>query len=108
MINLHRGSRTGCHVSLSLVHFQGKKSTDPPKKKKNSKKKDFKDKGRDEKSPKPQQKPSPSPGGQIGLAAPKPSKFKSQTTNGVTTHTTKGVVSGCKFTVGVMSEMSGC
>uniref|UniRef100_A0A3B3WZU2 Ribosomal RNA-processing protein 14/surfeit locus protein 6 C-terminal domain-containing protein n=1 Tax=Poecilia mexicana TaxID=48701 RepID=A0A3B3WZU2_9TELE len=69
-----------------LVHFKGKSDTDPPsKKKKKPKKKNLKENGTD-KTPKPQQKPNPSP------AAPKsPGKTKptTQSVNRSTLHTPK-------------------
>jgi len=92
------------YVCLSLVHFKGRSDTDPPKKKKKCKKKHLKDKDTDHKTPKPQQKPSPSSAAPKSPTAVKPNASKTnQSVNGGTTHTPKGAVSGCKFSNDLIS-----
>ncbi|KAM4528545.1 surfeit locus protein 6 [Odontesthes bonariensis] len=74
-----------------FVHFKGRNDADPPKKKKKCKKKHLKDKDTDHKTPKAQQKPSPSSAAQKSPTAVKPNVSKNaQSVNGGTTHTPKG------------------
>ncbi|XP_063336667.1 surfeit locus protein 6 [Pelmatolapia mariae] len=62
-----------------FVHFKAKSDTGPPKKKKKCKKKD---EATDGKTPKPQQKPSPSPAAQKIKAAVKPNGSNTEAANG--------------------------
>uniref|UniRef100_UPI0037E8E0EE surfeit locus protein 6 n=1 Tax=Semicossyphus pulcher TaxID=241346 RepID=UPI0037E8E0EE len=71
-----------------FVHFKGKNDAGPPKKKKKCKKKHFKEKNVEEKTPKSQKKPSPSNAAQKGPATAKQSGSKS--VNGTTTQPPKG------------------
>ncbi|XP_040914338.1 surfeit locus protein 6 [Toxotes jaculatrix] len=87
-----------------FAHFKGKSDSAPPKKKKKKcKKKHFKEGGTDEKTPQPQQKSSLSAAAQKSPA--KPSGFKSESINGSTTQTTKGVNVQSRFsTVDVLRK----
>ncbi|AWP15507.1 putative surfeit locus protein 6 [Scophthalmus maximus] len=69
-----------------FAHSTGKGDAGPPKKKKKCKKKHFKERGANEKTPKPQQKPPLSPAAPKGPATAKPSGI-----NGSTAQTPKGV-----------------
>lgn len=86
-----------CCVCLCLAYFKGKNDTGPPKKKKKKcKKKHFKEKGADEKTPKSQQKPSASPAAQKGPATTKLNGSKTQSVNGSTPQASKGTGSVSK------------
>ncbi|XP_071321315.1 surfeit locus protein 6 [Trachinotus anak] len=73
-----------------FAHFKGKSDTGPPKKKKKCKKKHVKERGTNEKTPKPQQKPSLSPATQKSPVTAKPNGSKAKNVNGSTTQTPKG------------------
>ncbi|XP_023119210.2 surfeit locus protein 6 [Amphiprion ocellaris] len=73
-----------------FVHFKGKSDSGEPKKKKKCKKKHFKDKGTDEKTPKPQKKAQPSPAAQKSLATGKPHGPKTESINGARTQKPQG------------------
>uniref|UniRef100_H2LG83 Surfeit 6 n=2 Tax=Oryzias latipes TaxID=8090 RepID=H2LG83_ORYLA len=73
-----------------FVYYRGKSTTDPQKKKKKNKKKNIQDKNDDKKTPKPQQKSSPSPSTQKGAAPAEKNKPKHIiSTNGATTRMTE-------------------
>nr|XP_019937569.1 PREDICTED: surfeit locus protein 6 [Paralichthys olivaceus] len=87
-----------------FVHFKGKTDTGPPKKKK-CKKKNFKERGPNEKTPKPQQSPSLSTAAQKGAAKAKRSDSKAESVNGSTAQKQKGVSNQSNFsTVDVLRK----
>ncbi|XP_022622176.1 surfeit locus protein 6 [Seriola dumerili] len=80
-----------------FAHFKGKSDTGPPKKKKKCKKKHFKERATNEKTPKAQQKPSPSPAAQKTPVTAKPKGSKAESVNGSATPTPKGVNAQSNF-----------
>lgn len=79
---------------LSVAYFKGKSDTGPPKKKKKCKKKNFKERGADEKTPTPKSQQKPSASTQKALNGPaKLNGPKTQTINASTPQTPKGKIS---------------
>ncbi|XP_041666868.1 surfeit locus protein 6 [Cheilinus undulatus] len=74
----------------AFVHFKGKSDSGPPKKKKKCKKKHFKEKVADEKTPKFPKKSNPSTPAQKGPESAKLKESKPQSVNGSTTVQPKG------------------
>ncbi|KAM8742830.1 surfeit locus protein 6 [Acanthopagrus schlegelii] len=90
-----------------FAYFKGKTDTGPPTKKKKCKKKHFKEKSSDEKklNPKSQQKSSPSPAAQKGLASAKLNGSKTQSTIVSTPQQPKGANAESNFsTVDVLRK----
>ena len=75
--------------SVCVAHFKSKSDSGPSKKKK-CKKKNFKERGPNEKTSDPQQKPSPSTAAQKGAAKAKKSDSKAEGVNGSTALKQKG------------------
>lgn len=83
------------YFSLSVAYFKGKSDIGPPKKKKKCKKKHYKEKVTDGKTPtpKPQSKPLPTPAAQKGPAPAKQKGSTAKSVNAATAQTPKGVYS---------------
>ncbi|KAG7499124.1 hypothetical protein JOB18_029669 [Solea senegalensis] len=75
-----------------FVHFKGKNDSGPPKKKKKCKKKHFKERDMNEKTPKPKQKPSVSPAAHKTQTTAKPNGSAKQTPKGVKAQSTFSTV----------------
>uniref|UniRef100_A0AAQ6INJ9 Ribosomal RNA-processing protein 14/surfeit locus protein 6 C-terminal domain-containing protein n=1 Tax=Anabas testudineus TaxID=64144 RepID=A0AAQ6INJ9_ANATE len=80
------------YFSLSVAYFKGKSDIGPPKKKKKCKKKHYKEKVTDGKTPtpKPQSKPLPTPAAQKGPAPAKQKGSTAKSVNAATAQTPKG------------------
>lgn len=103
MLNIYEIINTW--VCLCVAYFKGKNDTGPPKKKKKCKKKHFKEKVTNEKTPTPksQQKTSPSTAAQKGPATAKLNGSKTQSINGSATQPPKGTVSVTKLSNALIS-----
>lgn len=93
-----------CSVFLCVAYFKGTSDIGPPKKKKKCKKKHFKERGADEKTPTPKSQQKPSASTQKAPQGPaKLNGHKTQRINASTPQAPKGKISTPRWSNGVLA-----